>query len=135
MKILARDIGHDKFIEMLKKASSEAIAEATKKRAQDLPKKDLAAFLAPMKADPYFWNHVLTYEFVEDTEKAAEIKVTECLFAKTFREMDAADIGYVALCDTNFAAAPAFNPKMKMIRAKTLMQGHDCCNHRWIMEG
>jgi len=31
--------------------------------------------------------------------------------------------------------ASAFNPKLKMIRSKTLMQGHDCCNHRYVVEG
>ena len=135
LKTLANDIGRDKFIEMLKKATAQGAAEATKKQAEQLPKKDLAAFLAPLKADSYFWKHVLTFAMVEDTEKAAEIKVTECLWARTFRAADAADIGYATTCYGDYAAAPAFNPKMKMIRTKTLMQGNDCCNHRWVMEG
>jgi hypothetical protein len=135
LKALANDVGKEKFIEMLKKATAQVVDEATKKQAEKLPKRDLAAFLAEVKADSYFWKHVLTFGFVEDTEKAAEIKVTECLWAKTFREADAADIGYATLCYGDYAAAPAFNPKMKMIRTKTLMQGHDCCNHRWVMEG
>jgi hypothetical protein len=135
LKTLANDIGKEKFIEMLKKATSDAAARGAKEEAKDLPKKDLAAFMGPLKAASYFWKHVLTYEFVEDTEKAAEIKVTECLWAKTFREADAADIGYATLCYGDYAAAPAFNPKMKMIRTKTLMQGHDCCNQRVVMEG
>jgi hypothetical protein len=85
-----------------------------------------------MSTDP-FWRHVLTFELVENTAKAAEIKVTECLWAKTFREANAADIGYAFVCHGDFAYAPAFNPKMKMIRTKTLMQGHDCCNHRYVI--
>jgi hypothetical protein len=32
-------------------------------------------------------------------------------------------------------AASAFNPKLQMIRSKTLMQGHDGCNRRYVMEG
>jgi hypothetical protein len=135
LKTLANDIGKEKFIEMLKKATSDAAVRGVKEETKNLPKKDLAAFLAGFKADPYFWKHVLTYEFVEDTERAAQIKVTECLWAKTFREAEAADIGYATICYGDYAAAPAFNPKMKMIRTKTLMQGQDCCNHRWVMEG
>ena len=135
LKTLANDIGQDKFIAMLKKASSEGAERGAKEETKNLPKRDLATFLAGFKADPYFWKHVLTYEFVEETEKAAEIKVTECLWAKTFREADAADIGYATICHGDYAAATAFNPKMKMIRTKTLMQGNDCCNHRWVVEG
>jgi hypothetical protein len=27
---------------------------------------------------------------------------------------------------------PAFNPNFRMERTKTLMQGHDECNHRYV---
>ncbi|MBM3748197.1 MAG: hypothetical protein FJW34_20635 [Acidobacteria bacterium] len=133
LKNLAEELGKDKFDALLKKASSQAGVQAAKEQTKKLGKNDLAAFMAPMKTNDPFYRHVLTFEFVEDTAKAAEIKVTECLWAKTFREANAADIGYAAVCHGDFAYAPAFNPKMKMIRTKTLMQGHDCCNHRYVM--
>jgi len=133
MKNLAEELGKDKFDALLKKAASQAAVQAAKEQAKKLGKNDLAAFMTPVKSNDPFWRHVLTFEFVEDTAKAAEIKVTECLWAKTFREANAADIGYAAVCHGDFAYAPAFNPKMKMIRTKTLMQGHDCCNHRYVM--
>jgi len=133
MKNLAEELGKDRFDALLKQAASQAGVQAAKEQAKKLGKNDLAAFMAPVKSKDPFWQQVLTFEFVEDTEKAAEIKVTECLWAKTFREANAADIGYAAVCHGDFAYAPAFNPKMKMIRTKTLMRGHDCCNHRYVM--
>jgi hypothetical protein len=60
--------------------------------------------------------------------------MTECLWAKTFLDANAADIGFACVCFPDYAVAQAFNPKMKMIRDKTLMQGHDCCNHRYVIE-
>jgi hypothetical protein len=66
--------------------------------------------------------------------RKVEIKITECLWAKTFRAANAADIGYATICYSDFAGAVAFNPKMRLVRTKTLMQGHDCCNHRWVLE-
>lgn len=60
--------------------------------------------------------------------------MTECLWAATFRAAGAEDIGYATICHPDFATTTAFNPRMRMIRTKTLMQGHDCCNHRWVME-
>jgi len=68
---------------------------------------------------------------VEDSETAHEIRVTECLWAKTFREAGAAAIGYAVVCHGDYAECQAFNPHIRMIRTKTLMQGDDCCNHRW----
>jgi hypothetical protein len=134
LKGLASQIGKDKFDRMLRKACDQAAAEQTKKQSQSAARRDPAAMLAPLKTNDPFWQHVLNIQIVEETPQAAEVKVTECLWAKVFREANAADIGYSAICYPDFASARAFNPKMKLVRTKTLMQGHDCCNHRWVLE-
>jgi hypothetical protein len=123
------------FLEMLKSASSDAAAKSGQADAKKLPKNDFAAFRATAKESNRFWKHVLTEDIVEDTDKAIEVKITECLWAKTFREANASDIGYATICFPDYASAKAFNPKLRMIRTKTLMQGNDCCNHRWVWEG
>lgn len=126
----------DSFIEMLKSASSEAAAQNERKMAEDPPKNNLAAFLTAQgtqKTD-HHRKHTQTLRVVEYRAKAVGIKVTDSLHAKIFREAKATDIGYACLCHSNYATAQAFNPKIKLIRSKTSMQGHDCCNHRWVLE-
>lgn len=134
MNALAKRIGKEKFINMLKEASAETAAAGGKQLAKSLSKNDLAGFVSVLKKPDYFWKHALTFEIVEDTDTAFEVKVTECIWAKTFHDFKAADIGYAMVCHADFAMAKAYNPKMKLIRTKTLMQGHDCCNHRYVME-
>jgi hypothetical protein len=51
------------------------------------------------------------------------------------RHTNAADLGYLLSCYGDYAAASGFNPKMRMIRTKTLMQGDAFCNHRYVIEG
>lgn len=135
MQHFASAMGKEKLIEMLNKASSETAALSIQKVAKSMPKNDLAAFVSPLKQPDHFWSHVLTFKIIEDTEKAFEISVAECLWAKAFRSMNSQDIGYASICFPDYAIARAFNPKMKLIRSKTLMEGHDCCNHRYAMEG
>jgi hypothetical protein len=135
MLVLANAIGREKFVEALKKGSSDAAALGIRNAAKSLPKRDLAAFVTPLKNPDHFWKNVLTFSIVEDTPKVFEIKVTECLWAKTFRGMNAADIGFATVCFPDYASASAFSPTLKMVRSKTLMQGHDCCNPRYVMEG
>jgi len=132
---LANDIGREKFIEMLKKASSEAGANRAKTWAKEVPKNGLVTFTAILRKPNRFWKHTCTHELIEDTAEVVEVKYTECLWAKTFRGANALDIGYAALCHGDFAIARAFNPKIRLIRTKTLMQGDDCCNHRYVWEG
>ena len=52
---------------------------------------------------------------------------------KVFREEDACDIGFAAVCFADYALPQAFNPKIKLIRDKTLMQGHEFCNHKYTI--
>jgi hypothetical protein len=47
----------------------------------------------------------------------------------------AGDIGYAMVCWGDYAWAEGFNPKIKLVRDKTLMEGHDRCNHRYIWTG
>jgi hypothetical protein len=76
----------------------------------------------------------VTYGGVKQIDDEFEIKFTECLWAKTFREADAGDIGYAGCCYQDYAMTKAFNPKMELIREKTLMQGADCCHFKWRMK-
>jgi len=134
IKNLAKELKEDSFMEILKRAAYEAALQEGQNEAKDRPNNDFANFTAWARDSINFWKHFLTLDIVEDTDKAFEIKVTECLYAKTFRENDAGDIGYVTICHPDYAFCQGFNPKIKMIRTKTLMQGDDCCNHRWIWE-
>ena len=134
MKILGKMIGKERFLEMLSQASAEAAARATKASIKDLQKTDFAAFVEASKLDDRFWSHVTTIEPFEKTESEYEIRVTECLWAQTFREEKAEDFGYATHCHVDFAAAAAFNQNIRMYRTKTLMQGDEYCDHRWVWE-
>ena len=132
---LEHEIGSEKFFAMLKRVVDEAAARESAEYARKLGKNDLAAYIEDMKHADRFWQHVLTSQVVEDTPRAFEVRITECLWAKTYRDAKAADLGYVLSCYGDFAAARGFNPKMRLIRSKTLMQGDAFCNHRYVVEG
>jgi L-2-amino-thiazoline-4-carboxylic acid hydrolase len=136
MQFLAKEIGKDKFMEMLKRDGDEWAKREAEKGLKTLAANDFDTFRAGTRKKPNrFWEHVITSSLVEDTGLAIEKKVTECLWAKTYREAKAADLGYVLCCYPDFPSASAFNPKIRLIRTKTLMQGDDCCNFRWVWEG
>ena len=133
---LSGEIGRDKLIAMLKRLTSEAVAQRQKDSIKNLPKIDFETFLARSKSGlNRFVKHVLTWEDGERTVRSVRTKFTECLWSTTFREVNAADIGYAAICYPDYAAASAFNPKIKLIRPTTLMEGHDCCDFQYVWEG
>lgn len=132
MKNLMEQIGKEKFIELLKK-SSDMFYKSNKESEINYDERTLIAWSNNMKEGCKNWSDRLTFEILNDDEKIFEIKFTECLWAKTFREVDASDIGYAGVCYQDYPMTKAFNPNLKLDREKTLMQGNDCCHFKWFM--
>jgi hypothetical protein len=135
MKKLQKYIGKEKFIEMLKKASVESDVEGTKDFVKKLRKNDFDMYKIMTKSLHPPYNLARVSEIVEDTDKVYEMKITECLWAQTFREADAAEIGYAMVCYSGEAQTDAFNSKLKFYNPKNLMKGDDVCIYRYVWEG
>ena len=136
MQFIAGQVGRDNLLEMLKKDADEFAKREAQEELKKLPKNDFATYKAMAKEKPgHFWEHIQTEVITAETDLSFGKKIIECLYAKTFRDAGAADIGYAYSCYYDFPAAQAYNPKLKLIRTKTLMAGDDCCNPRWVWEG
>jgi len=136
MENFARQMGRDKLLEMIRKDSEESYRRDAKKTVEWLQKNDFATFKSIYKEKPdRFWDHVETKVITEESDTVIASRITECLFAKTFRDAGAPDIGYAWCCHGDFAWAQAFNPKLRLIRDKTLMNGDEYCNPRRVWEG
>ncbi len=144
MQALAAQIGREKLVEMLKEATGIYWAQQTRSFAQQLQKKDRDAFFSMDTLETtiddadhrkHFWSCAYTSQRIENTPKSYEMKVTECLWAQTFLEANAGDIGFASICYGDEAMAAAFDPRLKLIRPKALMKGDDCCHFRWVWEG
>ncbi len=133
VRFLQGEIGEDRVIELIKKQTEQRQREQAKKDLDRIGKSDFKSYLSIFK-DPRMLQG-LTMEVIEDTDTVFEIRVKDCLAAESFLPHKAGDIGYAAVCWGDYNWASDFNPKIKLIRDKTLMQGHDCCNHRYIWTG
>ncbi len=133
MKNLMKQIGKEIFLNMLKK-SAEMLYEIDKDADINYNERTLTAYSTEEKSLFEEWSDRLTYEILKDNENVLEYKITECLWAKTFREADASEIGDAAICHGDYSAVRQFNPKLTFVREKTLMKGNDCCHFIYTME-
>ena len=100
-------------------------------QARNSPDRSFQTFVATFRPPRY--ANTLTHEVVEDTENAFQLKVTECIWAEVFKEAGLdGEIGYAAVCNMDNTWPTAFNPRFRMERTKTLMQGDEECNHRYL---
>lgn len=129
---LEKEMGKEKTIAFLKNLSTERMLNTAKKQAEKSPDTSLNTYVEQFRGG---YEYTLTKVVVEDNKNAFELKVTECIWASIFQAAKMGDYGYALVCWADYAWAEGFNPKIKMIRNKTLMEGHDCCNHRYVWEG
>jgi len=132
-KYLKQELGDKDALELIKKISDKRSINTGVLQAQQIGDNSLQAFVQQFK-NPLTYNYSLTKEIIEDTDNSFEVKVTECLWADVFRSQDAADIGFAWICFGDYSWPKGFNPNLKMVRDKTLMEGDDYCNHRYVYE-
>jgi len=130
MKKFAEYMGKEELISMAKRATDDLNLS----QKPNLEAKSVKDFMAPILKDENY-NIRLDLEILELTDKKCQLKVTNCLWAKTFRAMDAGDIGYATCCYADISGAKAFNPNLKFERTKTLMEGHEYCDGTYTWEG
>ncbi len=131
VRTLRAQIGEPELIRLLNIHSTAIGQHQGEQQAQQFPDREFKTFVAQFRPPRY--ANSLTHEVVEDTANAFELRVTECLWATVFREAGLdGEIGHAAVCNMDYTWPKAFSANIKMERNRTLMQGHDHCNHRYL---
>jgi hypothetical protein len=128
-KAIEKEWGVEKTSEFLKKRTTVQLTEYGKLQASRAEKNDFESYVSQFRSG---YKDMLTMDVVEDTETVFELKVTECIWADTFLQAEAGNIGYCSVCWGDYAWPQGFNERISMVRDKTLMQGHKYCNHRYL---
>ncbi len=94
---------------------------------------DFKNLVMKLKDSP-FSQQTQTDEFHESAAGTFQFCTKECLYAEVFRSLNAADLGLIILCNGDVTSAEAFHPKLRLERTKTLMQGDDCCDFKYVWD-
>jgi hypothetical protein len=131
IKTLQQEMDSKELLRLLNLYSAEVGRQVGAGQARNAPDTSFQTFVSTFR--PPNFASALTHEIVTDTEKVFELRVTECVWASVFRDAGlGGEIGHAAVCNMDYYWPPAFHQSFKMERDKTLMQGHDCCNHRYL---
>jgi hypothetical protein len=129
--ILEKEMGREKVNQILETFIQEESKNLGAFVVKATGKNDLSVFKDEFGPSNKEAMELLTLEVVEDTDKAYCIKISECIWAKTWRDAGAAHFGYNAVCLGDILFARAVNPKIDMTLMGTLMQGKDHCMLRY----
>ena len=133
---LERVLGKDEAGKILREWAEKRTVEGLRKYLEDSGVK-IQSFEDFKKHMDEMWvsEHVSKTHTCETTindSNKVTYKVTECIWAKMMRDLDAPDLGLLTMCDLDFISASVYHPDVKLIRAKTLMNGDDCCDFTYV---
>jgi hypothetical protein len=76
------------------------------------------------------------FSYSIDATKKGEISIrcTACPFATMSIENGMKEVGFSKYCMSDYGIVKGFNPKIVFTRTKTLMEGQECCDHRYRLE-
>ena len=75
------------------------------------------------------------YEFtIEQTDEGVQMECTACPWAMLYKNLGGAEWGYQLYCAADESLVESFNPTIGFKRTKTLMEGHDCCDHFYFIK-
>jgi L-2-amino-thiazoline-4-carboxylic acid hydrolase len=73
----------------------------------------------------------LEIEVKEQTDASFAFNVVRCRYAETYKAMGLGEIGDLLSCNRDGAFCEGYDPKLKLERTQTIMQGASHCNFRY----
>ena len=79
-------------------------------------------------------DDAVTSDLLEFTPEKISMNTTRCRYVEMYRELGIPELGFTLSCARDFALVEGFNPKIKLERTRTLMEGSDHCDFRFTLE-
>ena len=79
-------------------------------------------------------NDALRIEILEQSDTRFDFNVTRCRYAEMYREMGLAEIGHLLSCHRDGTFCTGYDPRIKLSRPHTIMEGHSHCDFRYRLE-
>ena len=126
------EFGKDKVLKIVSRLIKSVARESGAELAQKLGNNTMGDFAEGLSA----WKAGggLEMEELELTQTKYNFDVIRCRFVDMYKELGMEDLGFVLSCSRDFDLVEGFNPKMKLVRTKTIMEGHDRCDFRITFE-
>jgi hypothetical protein len=76
----------------------------------------------------------LEIEVQEKTDTSFVFSVVRCRYAETYKAMGLAEIGHLLSCNRDGAFCEGYDPRLKLERSQTIMQGASHCDFKYRYE-
>ncbi len=132
IRAMSQRIGKDEALAMLKEINEQ---EAFK-RGQNMMKTDEKNGIEGLISEVASWGEGGNWEMdvLEQTATTYFFNVHRCPYYEKYRELGIDEFGVELSCCRDEPFARGFNPRLKLVRSKTIMEGADYCDFRYYLQ-
>ena len=76
----------------------------------------------------------MTIHVLVETEQRLSFDVRRCRYAELYEKEKMRELGFCLSCSRDAPFTRGFNPRMRLLRSQTIMQGAPFCDFRFVLE-
>jgi hypothetical protein len=131
LKAISQKIGKEEAVAILREVNQKEAFE----RGQELMKIVGKNGIEELAKDVASWGEggILEMEVLEQTSTTYFFNVFRCPYYEKYKELGLDEFGVEFSCCRDEPFARGFNPQLKLVRSKTIMEGADYCDFRYYL--
>ena len=132
LKVFITELGLEKVRDLV----TDINRKTSQQYGPDLGKLSGSTTLADLADEIIKWSagDALEVKIIEQTENKFYFNVTRCRFAEAYDKLGVRDMGTALSCCRDFGFIEGFNPKIKLDRTRTIMEGALVCDFRYNLK-
>jgi hypothetical protein len=123
--------------EQAQTVATEAIRALARAAGREMAKKlgaNNMAALATVVREVWSRGNALDVNILEESSQELSFDVTRCAYAELYEELGIKEFGGCLSCSRDASFAEGFNPRLKLQRTQTIMEGAPSCDFRFSLE-
>jgi hypothetical protein len=129
----AGEMGEERAFAIAAEAIGSDAEEAGRKAAETFGGNSLREF-ARVVREMWAADDALEVRFIEETDRRLRFDVVRCRYAELYDRLGMKDLAYAFSCNRDESFLRGFNPKMRMTRTATIVQGAPACDFCFTLE-
>jgi hypothetical protein len=129
----ADEIGYDKAVGIAKEVIREDAILSGKTLAEEYSGNSMAE-LSKIAKEVWAKDDALEIKMIKETEKELFFDVSYCGYVEIYEKLGVKKLGCILSCLRDYYFLEGFNPRITLKRTKTIMEGDDYCNFRYVEE-
>jgi predicted ArsR family transcriptional regulator len=129
---LGKEFGRDRVVAIVRDVIVGIARQQGRAMAQAREDDSLTSFADTL--EPWTRAGALEMERHEETDDRLSFDVTRCRYAELYRALGIPELGAVLSCNRDAALIEGFNPRIRLTRTQTIMEGAPCCDFRYAAD-